>query len=379
VVPGQVYSLIAWERNRSQAEDSPDDVICRIGYDPAGGGDSLSPSVIWHEFSHSENVWQSAFMEVIPYAPTMTVFLEVRRKNISEAASDSCVWFDGVSLNGYIKAPSVPVVRALYVDDSTISADWSCADNDVIGYEYALSLMSDEGGVLSYGKWKSVGLETSVTNTGLTLSNGDLIRVVVRAKNSYGVYSEIGVSEPIRVAWETTNLSSIKSIQDGIWVQIADLYVSRMGFGAECFLQDANRVPGIKAEGDMLDIPYLQPGTKVTVAGCLATDGAMRIIRSAELKPSIVLDPPKSICMQSRSIVSGINMGLLVTLIGRVMDASANTFILRDGSLKDGLTVACFNSATPPAIGSFVRATGIATSYGLAVYGAGDLVEVGER
>lgn len=388
VVPGTEYSLIAWQRdNYDEKNNPPKSMICRIGYDPTGGSDGKSLAIIWHEFQRGHNTWHSVFAKIVPYAPTMTIFLDARCGHASSDSGEWVVWFDGVSLIGAVAPPSVPLVKVpsrYQSDTSSITAEWSCPDVDVASFEYAVSCSSDQSGILPGGEWQNVGTATSATRTGLILPNGSKIRVLVRSRSESGVLSETGVSPPVRIVRDLSDLASLRQLPDGVWVRITNLKVTRMGYGPECFLWDSNRIVGIKAVGDWASIPYLKPGTVTTVVGCLRSDGPLRVIENAEVFPSIGAEVPRSLGMLSRSVScstefggSGLcNCGLLVTVVGRVTEGSSDSFVLWDGSLANGLRVSCFNSAIPPPEGSVVRVTGIVVPGGLAVYDHEDIVYI---
>jgi hypothetical protein len=387
VVPGAEYSLIAWQRDICEEKDPPDNMICRIGYDPMGGSNGKSLGIIWHEFQRSHNVWNSVFAKIVPYAPTITLFLDAIRVHSSKDVGEWNVWFDGVSLIGAVAPPSVPVVKVpspYQSDTSSVTAEWSCPDFEIASFEYAVSCSSDQSGILPGGEWRNVGLDTSATRTGIALPNGSKIRVLVRSRSESGVLSEIGVSPPIRIVRDLPDLASLRQLPDGVWVRIADLQVTRMGYGPECFLWDKTRVIGIKAVGNWASMPYLKPGTVATVVGCLRSEGPLRVIENAELFPSVVAELPRSLGMLSSSIRCSAesvgwglcNCGLLVTVVGRVTESSSDSFVLWDGSLVNGLKVICLNSAIPPVNGSVVRVTGIVISGGLVVYDHEDIVHI---
>jgi hypothetical protein len=378
VVPGKSYTLVAWARDDcDKGGASPNSVECRIGWDPTGGADGSSTAVVWVDFDPIHSVWRSLFKEVVPYAPTLTVFLEAVRGGAD--TEDECrVWFDGVSLMGPVPAPSVPVVRVrerYQSDTSAVSAEWYCSGSDVESYDCAVSITPDESGIVRGGGWTNVGLATSATRTGLRLAVGKQARVLVRVRNAHGTLSAAGASPPIRIVLDVADIASARPLPDGTWVRIPDLRVSRMGQGPECFLQQADRVAGIRARGDWTGIPYLAPGTLAAVVGRLASDGHMRVLLDAELMPSAVREPPRPLGMLCRCVGTGPNnTGLLACVVGRVTEAYPDHFVLQDGSTRDGLAVACLNSAAAPAPGTFVRVVGIAVPEGLLVCSMEDVL-----
>ncbi len=386
VVPGVPYSLVAWARTHCEGPDKQPDpgVLCYIGYDQAGGTDVSSPTVTWRVLDPAPDVWQSVFTEVIPYAPTMTVFLGAQSKH--KNAGECTAWFDGVSLRGPVQAPPVPIVHAsgrYQSDAASVRAQWSCPDADVVSFDYAVSTTPDDSGIVPGGDWRGVGNVDGATREGLALGNGDLVRALVRSRDSNGIVSEIGASEPVRIVEDLASIAEVKSRAGGTWVRIPGLCVSRMGQGPECFAQDLSRVAGIRVTGDWPKMPYLRPGTLVTVVGRLEMDAGLPTLRDGELLPSVTLSPPRPLAMLSRCITrptsGATSNGLLVTVVGRVVDAEVESLTLDDGSLRGGLRVDCFNSAAPPPVGALVRITGISRGDSLSVYRLEDVVEFAEH
>jgi hypothetical protein len=209
------------------------------------------------------------------------------------------------------------------------------------------------------------------------------------------VSSEVGVSDAIRLVQNVQGISAAKVLPDGTWVRIAGLAASRMGEGSVCFLEELDRCSGIEAKGTWYSLPYIQPGTMTDVFGCMASESNTRVISGAEFRPSLVGSPLRPLGMPNKFVGGGAfgfsqdgrltgqagstwgagvnNVGLLVSVWGKVIDRDSDSFTLDDGSLPDGIRVRCFNLAAPPEIGHLVRVTGIATPQGVSVYDPEDI------
>jgi hypothetical protein len=221
------------------------------------------------------------------------------------------------------------------------------------------------------------------------------VRVLVRARNSSGIVGEIGASEPIRIVTDVPDIASAKRMTDGTWVHVSSTRASRMGSGAECFIEDANRLSGIKTAGSWSSVPYVKPGTNLTVAGRLDSQGDFRVLADAEVMPSTLGIPLNPIGLANRLVGGGDyqygmgppargqkgtpwgtgvnNVGLLAAVWGKVIAVGSNTFTISDGTLPGGLTVSCFGSASPPNPDAFVRVVGIVTPSGVSVYDSTDI------
>jgi hypothetical protein len=105
--------------------------------------------------------------------------------------------------------PTTPVVTddgATTSSTSQLHAGWSSSDAEsgVAEYQYAIGTASGGTEVVN---WTSVGTDTAVTKTGLTLSLGTTYYFGVKAKNGAGLWSAVGTSDGIEVV--TTSQSPV--------------------------------------------------------------------------------------------------------------------------------------------------------------------------
>ena len=105
-----------------------------------------------------------------------------------------------------VTAPTTPVVSddgASTTDLTQLHASWTSSDAEsgVTEYQYAIGTTSGGTDVLD---WTSVGTDTEVTKTGLSLSAGTTYYFAVKAKNGQGLWSVVGTSDGI-IAQETTS------------------------------------------------------------------------------------------------------------------------------------------------------------------------------
>ncbi len=102
--------------------------------------------------------------------------------------------------------PTTPVViddGEDTTDNTQLHATWSAQDPEsgVVEYKYAIG--TSQGGV-EIVSWQSVGTATSVTKTGLNLVTGVTFYFSVQARNSVDLWSNIGSSNGIEYAIDTT-------------------------------------------------------------------------------------------------------------------------------------------------------------------------------
>ncbi|MCX5992121.1 MAG: fibronectin type III domain-containing protein [Chloroflexi bacterium] len=98
--------------------------------------------------------------------------------------------------------PTTPVVTDAgdYTSSNTqLHATWSSSDNEsgIAEYQYAIGTSAGGTDVVS---WTSVGTNTQVTKTGLSLNWGSTYYFAVKAKNGAGTWSSVGNSNGITVS-----------------------------------------------------------------------------------------------------------------------------------------------------------------------------------
>lgn len=180
-------------------------------------------------------------------------------------------------------------------------------------------------------------------------------------------------------------ISDAKQSPDDTLVKIDYCVVSRMGDGPECYVEDANRCAGIRLTGTWGNILKLDPGAPVKAVGRLGTENGMRVLRDAQMTtlagqiaPSAGAGGVGPLAMRNKDVGDPKNLGLLVTVWGRVTSTSQDSFVITDGSLAAGLKITCRGAASVPRLMGYVKVTGISTTDGLVTYSAADMVTLGK-
>ncbi|MEW5768585.1 MAG: FG-GAP-like repeat-containing protein [bacterium] len=128
-----------------------------------------------------------------------TYYFAVKAKN------GAGLWSEVGISNGIKVNDSTPPTKPVVTDDGDVTSDktklhakWSSSDPEsgIVEYQYAIGTTS--GGTNVVG-WTSVGLATEVTKSGLNLIWGQTYYFAVKAKNGAGLWSEVGVSNGIKV------------------------------------------------------------------------------------------------------------------------------------------------------------------------------------
>jgi len=121
------------------------------------------------------------------------------RVKSGNAAGNSVPSADFTFTTADVTVPSSPAVTddgGSTTDLTQLHASWSSSDADsgVAEYQYAIGTTSGGTDVVN---WTSVGTDTSVTKTGLSLNAGTTYYFTVKAKNGSGLWSNVGNSDGI--------------------------------------------------------------------------------------------------------------------------------------------------------------------------------------
>lgn len=262
---------------------------------------------------------------------------------------------------------------------TTLRASWTASTDgigsDINRYEYAIGTTATSQDVRG---WTSVGTDTSVVATGLSLNDDVEYFVQVRAVDNVGLTSEVGtsdgitvapVAEPISAAWARPNLVDGLSIRNKVVTAALD--------GA-FWLEEADRSAAIK----VISSATVAKGDIVSVAGMLGMLGTQRVLFASLVENHGRGTVPAPVAMVQRalggsafnSITPGVtggiglyNIGLLVRCWGTVTysdssDPNNRFFCIDDGSGLThggypGVLVRC-GSVLPPSSG-IVSVTGV--------------------
>ena len=256
-------------------------------------------------------------------------------------------------------------------------ATWSASDPEsgIAEYQYAVGTTPENIG--SIQGWTSVGTNTSVTTSGLTLTSGTTYYFGVKARNGADAWSDPAVSDGITAADVLGTIAEAKNHPDGEAVMLSGKIVSA-NFGDHFYICEADRSSGIRVnetspnEGDSAD-----------VSGVLQTISGERVITSPSVNSSAGGTVPDPISMTNRALGgaslnpytpgvtggSGVNnIGLLVTIVGRVTHSEVGFCYIDDGSaLQDGsgyigVKVDTSTLSASPAEDAYVTITGISAT-----------------
>ncbi len=292
---------------------------------------------------------------------------------------------------------TVPSAPAVTDDGPTttvgteLHATWSSSDSEfaITEYRYAIGTSATDPGSGYVVDWKSAGTATEVTETGLSLLPWQTYYWYVKAKNGAGLWSEVGVSDGIRMAAEIVMTpGAAKLLPDGTGVGLFGARVTAMSaeMSGRIYVEDPMRSSGIA----VLSSAEVTEGDVVNVAGLMATnsDGERTIT-----EPTVAVTghdlPLAALATNLRSAASGPwqyqasagttvkgqrgvtdppgdemnTIGLLLQVHGVVMDMDGSFVFLNDGAWPDRTGVRVLRANLPPElkVGDYVRLTGISS------------------
>lgn len=177
-------------------------------------------------------------------------------------------------------------------------------------------------------------------------------------------------------------LSELGGIQDGTFVRMRDLVVTSgtQDIPGRIYVEQVDRARGIAvvfetnpqgfAEGDVVEVSgVLQTinGERVISGATMQKTGSTSLLRPLGISQRYIGGAESALFPGITGGIGANNVGLLVTVYGRVVSTSAfDYFYIDDGSQRDdgtglvGLKVRCRNLVKPPR-NSFVRVTGISS------------------
>lgn len=229
---------------------------------------------------------------------------------------------------------------------TSLNASWSATEPDgtIVRYDYAVGSFP---GLADLKGWTSAGNATSATIGGLNLAVGGTYFVSVRAVNDQQLVSDPVNSDGVTVAYSVSSIAEAKGMPDGTPVAIPVTSVSEK-FATAFYMQGADRASGIRVESGN------GPGKNYTVQvfGRLAlVNGCERALTDCKIVAGNIGTAVEPLFLRTTAaggqafgshtpgMTSGIgvhNVGLLVSLAGRVTALTADGFYLDDGAgLKD--------------------------------------------
>lgn len=242
--------------------------------------------------------------------------------------------------------PTPPVViddELVQLSTTSIHAVWIANDEEsgIWDYSYAIGTVPGDGDVLDWTPTTATEVEVSDLN----LQPGSTYYVSVRARNSADLWSSIGSSDGITIISESPTIGELRKYPDGAPVRIAGNIVTAV-YPGEFYIESKDRSAGIK----VVSAAPLHEGDEVVVEGVMGCCGGERLVAhplvsvvgSGSIRPlgmvstmlgggstSRVLGPSGGIGLN--------NVGLLVTVCGRITETEPESIYLDDGSGLAGM------------------------------------------
>ncbi len=288
---------------------------------------------------------------------------------------------------------------------SELSFTWTAPELslwETTGYEYAIGTSPGADDVRG---WTDAGTTFAKTAMGLSLVEGGTYFISVRATNEIDETGTPANTDGIQVAVSAPDVASAKKTADNTYVELSGQVVTATFTGA-FYIEQADRSSGIRVEsvdtvapGDVVDVvgksSTTASGEKCVTDASVTVTGANVVTplgmtggkvgggdfeysqvtgSGQQAMPIYKWSGTPAPVLVVENMVGMSNVGLLVTVWGSVtwVHPSGNGFYIDDGSVNDDwdgvsepaeLFVTCENGTVPPAVGQYVRVTGVVGAY----------------
>lgn len=157
--------------------------------------------------------------------------------------------------------------------------------------------------------------------------------------------------------------SYIKGLTNGTLVTLTGKQITATGGSGGvptdyAYIEDSDRVSGIKIHVSSLAAKGVGIGDQVTVYGAVATANDEKYIEVMNITKTVALVPLEAFGMTNNTAIQSNSQGLFIKTWGKVTSVGTNYFIITDGSATS-ITVSC-GSVPKPTVGKIIRVRGIA-------------------
>jgi len=400
VTPGRQYVIDGWIRFQSTEPSA----WAEIGYDLTGQTSNGEASTIQYTKLESggQNVWLHYSQTVTATGNSISMFFKFGHYD-EGGSGPSWAYADDAMI---YEVPTPPVMVSVNDDgvfqtsSTSIHGSWLASDPEsgIAEYQWAVSTTPNETGIIPGGGWASAGTATQGTRSGLSLTNGQIYYILVKARNPHNQWSQIMASDGIRVVEAVPSLAEAKKRPDGHWVTVGNLVCSLPGTPNCMGVRQSDATVGIKLTKGNGTLPSLSRGTGLSVTGKLASSGDTREITDVSISVAGTGDgdpimltnrdtggsdfcyapgPPPSGQKGTPWGLGPNNVGLTVTVFGRVIGLGTDVFYISDGaSIPGGLPIKYVSGISPPALHDYVKVTGLVEADGILVLTQGDIVRL---
>ncbi len=253
-----------------------------------------------------------------------------------------------------------------------LSASWTGSDSQsgITEYQYAVGTAPDNVG--SVVVWTSTNTTASATTVGLTLAANQMYYFGVKAKNGAGVWCDPVISDGVTGATVVSSIVAAKGLADDQAIMLSDKVVSG-SFGTFFYICEDNtggKISAIRVEG-----ASGFEGNLNDVSGILDTINGERAITAPDTSPVAGPGAPTPVLINNKylgggdlnaytlGITNGIgvnNVGMLLTIIGKVVSPGLGYFMVDDGSKQ--IKVSTLMLGPVPGVDKMVRVTGIVST-----------------
>jgi len=275
--------------------------------------------------------------------------------------------------------PNAPTVTTAKYSTSptSLAASWTASDGEsgISAYQYAIGVSATYTGTGLLRAWTETGAVTSITASGLTLTEGATYYFYARARNGQGMWSTVGVSPGTTVVRSVSRITDLKALSAGTYFQLQPTLVT-CAANPLVFVEDQSRFAGLKVNWT---------GVAPVLTKLATLTGIYRgIVDYEPTADGLAFDPgsaasARPLGLANRSIGwpgvgapahLGLATGcLLVKTWGTVTYTGSGYFLIDDGSRlfdylaetsRSGVKVALPAGTASPSVGARVTVVGIA-------------------
>jgi hypothetical protein len=374
--------------------------IARVGIDPTGGTDINSSSVIWSYYNRSDEAWEQESVTAGPVGPAITVFISMYSYD-GATASTHYADFDDAALSvlqdvtppePFAVVSQSPWPLTTYLG-ATITPAPSDPESGIALVEYAIGATPGGQQVSAFAACPN---PARVTAYGLSLTPGATYYITVRATNGVGLTTTAS-SGPILCTAEHAGLDAHEVTVTGTFKHLVKAGSTNVWKSVPfCSIQDDNGLDAVRVvTGNAQDSPVppdsIKPGDLVTATGSYTTiDGQLTLgaltdegtaVDVTVNKVGVASNPARPRTMSVRNlggitvgnktgVTGGLgpnNVGMLVSVCGRVQAVSTDDRGLKVLYIDDGSNVPCgvwkgckvYAAGFDAVVGDCVIATGV--------------------
>jgi hypothetical protein len=373
--------------------------IARVGIDPTGGSDINSGAINWAYYNRTDEAWEQEAVTVAPSGEVITLFVSMYNYAGSTGTvhyadfDDTALAFtqDETPPEAFTVSAQSPWPLATYLG-AEISPAPTDAESGISSVEYAIGTVPGAEDVRPYTACPD---PTTVSAYGLNLLSGATYYVTVKATNGAGLATTVASNPVLCILEQCVGSSGEVTVTGTFKYEVNSGTATVWKSVPFCTVQESSGLNALRViTGDAQDSPVpppaVEPGDIVSVVGtCTTIDGQKTVgwvtpdgaavdvsvgyvgESANPIRPFVlsVRDLGGGPAGMTNGVTGGLgpnNVGMLVTVVGRVRamgsdERGVKILYVDDGSaVPCGLSTGCkvYAAGSDAQVGDFVIVTG---------------------